>query len=152
MLIVNSISTPATLAIKNLTTPSGVGSVPEAYRLLNNYIQITSDAEDASINVTMRIYYTHDQLSAAGLDENSLKIYYWNSTNSNWEAADTHVNTSEHYAWTTISHLSTWALLGQPAQSIFGQSWFQMTIVAIVVIVVIIVAAALLLRKKKPAK
>jgi hypothetical protein len=152
LLIVNSISTPATLSVKNLTSPSDVGSLPGAYKVLNNYLQITSDAEDASVNITIRIYYTHDQLSAAGVDENSLKIYYWNSTTSNWQAADTHMNTSEHYAWATISHLSTWALLGQPAQSIFGESWFQMTIVAIVVIVVIIVAAALLLRKKKPAE
>ncbi|HEY4675359.1 MAG TPA: hypothetical protein VIH48_04815 [Candidatus Bathyarchaeia archaeon] len=152
MLILNSISTPATFCIKNVTTPTDVGNITGTYKLLGNYVQITSDVEGASINATIRVYYTPEQLSALGLDENSLKIFHWNVTTSNWEAVDTQVNTSDHYAWATINHLSTWALLGQSAQSIFGQSWFQMAIAAIVVIVVIIAAAALLLRKKKPAK
>ena len=151
MLIVNSVLRPVTLSVKNVTAPTNVGALSGAYKLLGNYIQVMPDAEDVTVNVTMRVYYTTEQLSASGLSESDLKIFYWNTTASEWVGVGTQVNTSEHYAWTTIDHFSTWALLGQPVSPIWGQPWFLITIAA-VVIIIIIIAAALFYRKKKPSQ
>lgn len=149
-LIINTISKPATISVKNVTAPTDVGALPGAYKLLGNYIQITSSVEDITVNVTIRTYYTTEQLSALGLDENSLKMFYWNGTANQWVAVEIQVNTSEHYAWATIDHFSTWVLLGQPVPPLWEQPWFLITIAVLVVVVVIIIAVLVLRRKKRP--
>jgi len=149
-LIINGISKSATLSVKNVTAPTGVGALPGAYKLLGNYIQITSSVEDITVNVTIRTYYTTEQLSALGLDENSLKMFYWNGTANQWVAVETQVNTSEHYARATINHFSAWVLLGQPVPPLWEQPWFLISIAVLVVVVVIIIAVLVLRRKKQP--
>lgn len=149
-LIVNSISGSTTISIKTTTAPEG-STVPGTYKLLGSYMQITTSQEDVTLNATLRIYYTTEQLSALGLDENSLKIHYWNSTSSQWTALDTQINTSEHYAWAMTDHLSTWVLLGQATSPIWQEMWFLAAIAAIV-IVVVIAAVLLITKRKKPSQ
>jgi len=149
-LILNSISESTTICVKTTTAPTG-STMPGTYKLLGDYMQIMTSQEGVALNATLRIYYTSEQLSALGLDENSLKIHYWNSTSSQWTALDTQINTSEHYAWAMIDHLSTWALLGQAASPIWQQMWF-LTAVAVIVIVVILAAVLLLTKRKQPSQ
>jgi LPXTG-motif cell wall-anchored protein len=115
--------------------------------MVGTYIQITADPEDVTVNGTMRIYYSSQQLATLGISEDNLKIYYWDATASSWATAETHVNTAEHCAWTVVNHLSTWALLAQPTQALWEQPWFIISIV--VVIIAILAGAALVLRRKR---
>ncbi|MDI6905168.1 MAG: hypothetical protein QMD13_06755 [Candidatus Bathyarchaeia archaeon] len=147
VLTLTNISKLATLCIKNITAPADVSPPPGTYKVLGNYIQITADPEDVTVNGTIRIYYTPEQLSELELDENSLKIFYWNETTNNWEAIDTQINTTEHYVWATISHLSIWSLMGQPLPALWEQPWFLISITVIVVIVIVVVVLGL--RRKK---
>lgn len=147
VLTLTNISKPATLYIKNITAPADFSLPPETYKVLGSYIQITAEPEDVTVNVTIRIYYTPEQLSELELDENSLKIFYWNEATNNWEAIDTQINTTEHYVWATVSHLSIWTLMGQPLPALWEQPWFLISITAIIIIV--IVAVLLSLRRKK---
>ena len=147
VLTLTDVSKPATLCIKNITAPADLSLPLGTYKALDNYVQITADPEDVTINATIRIYYTPEQLSELGLDENSLKIFYWNEAANNWEAIDTQINTTEHYVWATVSHLSIWALMGQPLPALWEQPWFLISIA--VIIVVVIIATLLGLRRKK---
>jgi hypothetical protein len=147
ILTLTNVSKPVTLCIKNITAPTEVDSPPGTYKVLGNYIQIIADAEDVTASGTMRIYYTPEQLSKLGLDENSLKIFYWDETANEWKAVDTQINTVEHYAWATVSHLSIWTLMAQSTQPLWEQPWFLASIVVIVGFAV--VAVVLGLRKKK---
>jgi len=149
-LTLTSISKSATISVKN-TTSAGTGSTPAAYKLLGSYIQVATDQTDLTVDLTMCIYYTHEQLNALGLSENDLKIFYWDTATSSWVAGETHLNTAEHYAWTVVNHLSTWAIMGQPAEAPWGQTWFIATVV-IVLAAIIIIAALVLRRRKQPPK
>ena len=147
LLTLTNISKPATLHIKNMTAPpTGVNPPPETYKLLGNYLQVTVNPPDTTVNATLRIYYTMEQLSELGLDENSLTIFYWDNESNNWVAADTHINTTEHYAWTTVTHLSIWALMGQPIP-LWLQPWFLVLIGIIIIVVVVLVAVGIKRRK-----
>ena len=43
----------------------------------------------APINIhILKIYYSESQLNALGVDENSLKIYYWNQEEGGWALLD----------------------------------------------------------------
>lgn len=148
-LTLTNISKPATISVRNTTSPPDVGPTPSTYKMLGNYVQITADSTDLAVNATICIYYTPEQLAASGLSESDLRIFYWDTGTSSWTAADTKINSAEHYAWTVVNHLSTWALLEQPGQVLWQQPWFIASIV--IVIAAVIIIAVFTLRRKKPA-
>jgi hypothetical protein len=148
-LTVTNISEPTTITITNTTSPPDQGSAQSSYKLVGSYVQISTDTNNVTVNATLHIYYSSEQLAASGLSESDLRIYYWNTTTNSWTALSTNINTTEHCAWTVVNHLSTWAILEQPSQSIWQQPWFILSI-AVVIAVVIVVTVAVL-RRKKPS-
>lgn len=147
ILSINHLSKSVIINIKNATLPDA--PLPKAYNFSGICVQILS-TEDVIINATLRIYYSPEQLSKLGLDELSLKIFYFNVTSNQWEEMKTTLNTSEYYVETTISHLSLWALFAEPIIPIWQEWWFQATIA--VIAIAVIVAAALFIVKKKAEK
>jgi hypothetical protein len=145
MLIISNISQSAIINIKKTIAPDG--ALPETYELLGTYIQISASENITTVNATIRIYYTLEQLSALGLDENSLKIFYFDATSNQWKELETQINTSDHYAQATIDHLSVWALFGQLSTPLWQEWWFLATVA--IIAIVVIVAAALFLKKKQ---
>lgn len=103
--------------IKNLTP-----SLPE----LGKYLDIVADNKTLQqmSSVTIRVYYTDDDITNSGLDEDSLKIHYFNETSSQWQILNSTVNTSGNYIEATLEHLSTFGIFGEkkpaPSQSQSG--------------------------------
>jgi C1A family cysteine protease len=76
---------------------------------LNKFIEIVASPElEGNLTwVIIKIYYSHDELN--GIDENSLRIYYYNSTSGNWTPFNPpygDVNTTENYIWANTTHFS----------------------------------------------
>ena len=82
---------------------------------LNKYLDIeANDSLKNSINsVKIKIYYTDEEINNANLDENTLKIYYFNEINNQWQVLNSTVNTTENYIEVTIDHLSTFGIFGE---------------------------------------
>lgn len=149
-IVVNQISKPATIAIRNVTSPSGVGSLPGSYKLLGCYVEILCNETDVSpLNITLYFYYNSEQLSQLGLDENSLTIHYWDSAQNKWVAVPTNINKEEHYVWANVNHLSIWALLGKPP-SLWEQPWLWALIIGAILATLIVATALYMMRRKKP--
>jgi hypothetical protein len=143
-------SCPVTIVIKNMTNPPiGGENPPSGFKFLGRYIEILCDPSDATFQATIRIYYTEEQLQAAGIEESSLKVFCWNSTSGQWEEYPSTVNTSENYVEVNVTHFSIWALMGQAPSPLWTQPWFIAAIVAVVAIVVIIVVFLLFKKRKK---
>jgi len=146
-LIITDISDPIRIVVQNVTEPEGVDPPPGTWKVLGNYVQINVSNTDITVNATIRIYYTPEQLEASGLDESTLKIHYWNTTLGEWVAVESHVNTEEHFVWANIDHFSLWALMGQPPALV----WTQFLIIAgIAVAIIAIVAVIIIMRKRRP--
>jgi hypothetical protein len=150
LLSITEISKPVTIIVKNVTAPpEDVEPPPGTFKVLGNYVEIIASETDITVNATIRIYYTLEQLEAAGLDEDTLKIHYWDATLGEWVAVESHVNTTEHYVWAIIDHFSLWALMGQPTSPpIWTQLWFWAIIGSVIVIA--IVATVYVVRRRKP--
>jgi len=151
---ISQISHPVTIIIKNITEPVGVQPPPGTWKVLGNYVQITVNNTDITVNATIRIYYTLEQLEASGLDENTLQIHFWNTTSEEWEPIESHVNTEEHHVWAVIDHFSLFAIMGQPSEAaapLPTQLWF-LAIVSVVIIAVIIVSTIYIRRRKTAIK
>jgi len=78
------------------------------------YIEIEESAEIGENLewVMIKIYYSDDEMSE--IEEQSLKIYYWNETQEQWEEMDnTGVNTNDNYVWANSTHFSFFGLFGE---------------------------------------
>lgn len=94
---------------------SNPGDMP-AKRTLSKYIQVDSSIVDPEITwseVELRVEYTDAEVSAAGIDESSLKMYTWDGTN--WTVvSNSGVNTTDNYVWAKLSSFSPYSPLGDP--------------------------------------
>ena len=81
---------------------------------LDKYIQVDSSIVGPEITwsgVELRVYYTDAQLSAAGIDESTLKMHRWDG--ANWtEVVDSGVNTDDNYVWAGLTSFSAYSPMG----------------------------------------
>jgi len=144
-LTITDISDPVTIIVRNMTAPAEAPP-PSTWKVLGNCVQITVNNTDVTVNATIRIYYTLDQLKTAGVDESTLKIHYWNATSNQWVAVESHVNTAEHYVWAIINHFSIWAIMGQPAPT--TPLWLIFAGIGVLAVAVIAIGVFTLRRRK----
>lgn len=151
-ILIKQASYPMSVIIKNVTSPPPGGETPPSgYKFLGGYVEIICDQGDITVLATIRFYYTDDQLKEAGIDESSLKVYYWNTTSSQWEEYPSTVNAVENYVEINVTHFSIWALMGQPLTPLWTQPWFIATIAAIIVVIVAVVAVFVIKCRKSKA-
>ena len=86
---------------------------------VNRYVEIESAAAAIS-SVKIIIYYNDSEI--ATIDENTLKIYYYNESSKVWDALESTVNASGNYVSAVVPHLSWYGLFGQEASSDAGSS------------------------------
>jgi hypothetical protein len=61
----------------------------------------------------IKVYYTDAEVS--GLDESTLRLYYYNETSGSWQVYDSPnggVNTTGNYVWANTTHFSDWGIFG----------------------------------------
>ncbi len=114
------------LEIEAGAAPAGVEVVEYSYNVknetpsatsVNRYIDLQSDEPTIS-SVKIILYYNDSEIAA--LDENTLKIYYYNETSKVWDALSSVVNTTENYVDATVPHLSLYGLFGEQPSSASG--------------------------------
>lgn len=82
---------------------------------LGKYIEIEYDEEmkDNLGWIMIKMYYTDEDVSNAGIDESTLRMYYYNESTSTWEVMpDSGVDTTTNYVWGNTTHLSFFGLFG----------------------------------------
>ena len=81
------------------------------------FIQVDTNLLAPDINwagMQLRLYYSDEEISAAGLDESSLEMYRWDGTALEWTAvAETGVNTEDNYVWANLTSFSVYTALGE---------------------------------------
>jgi CSLREA domain-containing protein len=66
---------------------------------------------------TITIYY--DDADVAGVDEASLKLYFWNANAGQWVEIPTSVDTVANTLTANVAHLTTFAVLGKAQQWVY---------------------------------
>ncbi|RXE56812.1 hypothetical protein ABH15_01240 [Methanoculleus taiwanensis] len=108
--------TDETIAFTAFEEPPDNQAVPSTLASVGRYAEITSTISNNQIqSVTIRIFYTDADIAAAGIDEASIRVYWWNPTAQVWEQLPGGVDTAQNVAWGTTSHFSTFALLSVKA-------------------------------------
>lgn len=114
VLLAKSITVNVTIAefLQETKTDVGVSQ-------LNKYIDITVDdtlkslITQYNIQIPIKIYYTDDELTAAEIDEASLKLYSVdNATGALTETAGSGVDKTQNYVYGNATHLSSFGSAG----------------------------------------
>jgi hypothetical protein len=109
----NSTGSGKIVVVKYTSNPQASLTIPA----LGKFFGI--DADQAVLNgmgeTEIRISYTDAEVSSAGIDESTLRLYYYNEVTSSWEAYNAPkggVNTTANYVWAKTTHFSTWGIFG----------------------------------------
>ena len=78
-------------------------------------IEVSHDIAEALSWVMIRVYYTDEELSNAGIYEENLRLYQYNETSSEWEVLNSTVNAAGNYIEANATHLSFFGLFGKAA-------------------------------------
>jgi hypothetical protein len=101
--------------IQHSDNPSGiVGHPSSAEKVVGAFIEIVAPPElrDNLEQIYIQVEYDPVQLPAE-TDESSLKLYLWDISSGTWQAVPgSGVNTTEHYIYGTITHLSIFGGFG----------------------------------------
>jgi parallel beta-helix repeat protein len=82
------------------------GDAPTCFTSLDKYMEVYVPDTDDVTELEIRLYYANDELTAAGIDEESLRLFSWNGTA--WlQCSDHGVNTDSNngysgYIWAEI--------------------------------------------------
>lgn len=99
--------------ILTVSTLQAGPSPPPNRILVEGYLDIRCSVPEG-LAFILRIYYTEDKLRRLGVREDSLKIYVWEDANGGWVALDSAVNRDMNYVEAVVTHLSYFALMGEP--------------------------------------
>jgi parallel beta-helix repeat protein len=95
---------------------SGNPGEPLPDKALGKYIDIyASDPDAIKWPVYVEISYTEDEVAAAGIDESTLGLYYWDgSANEFQRCSDTGVDTDSNIIWANVAADEAGGLAGTP--------------------------------------
>jgi uncharacterized membrane protein len=107
-----SVITPAKLDV----TPDTLGSLPEgASDMLGRITNVESSAPVDGVEWDLGFPFDSDNLTAAGFDEENLKVAYLNPDTGTWTEVTTTVDTTNKVAYASPDHFSSWTLIATPA-------------------------------------
>jgi hypothetical protein len=111
-LFINLNGTTGSVTVAEFTSqPTGTSSF--SLQALGKWFQIETDVTGFG-GTMIKVPYTDAQVAAAGIDENSLRLYYYNG--STWvEQTPGGVDTTNNYVWAITDHFSTWGVFGSVA-------------------------------------
>jgi len=108
------VSGSAEVYVSTYESNPGSGFTGDVGRYIDVYVPDMSDLTELEI----RLYYTDAEIEALGLDESSLRMYWWNG--AIWVVcSDTGVNTDENYIWARI-RADTIPSLSDLSGTVFG--------------------------------
>jgi len=120
------------------------------------FMEITLDELDW---MEIKIPYNEYDLPL-GIDESTIRLYFWNSTTSKWEVvANSKVNVYENFIWANVTHLTLFAPLGdetpveEEEDDAKDDKYSGIVVFAVVIFVIMVIMnilfSILLLKKRK---
>ncbi len=106
-----SVITPAKVDI----APDTFADLPEgASDMLGRVTNVDSDSPVDSVEWNIGFPFDTDNLTAAGLEEEDLKVVYLNPDTGTWTEVTTIIDTTNKIAYASPDHFSSWSLIATP--------------------------------------
>lgn len=96
-------------------------TMPSEVTPIDKYLEIESDLNNIS-SAKIIIYYTNEEINVGNIDEETLKVNYYNETSGEWQELDSIVNTTGNYVYAIVSHFSLYGVFGEERSSTSSSS------------------------------
>lgn len=100
-----------TLVFTLFTAPPDDQSIPPGNKDIGRFAEITSTITNDNIQ-TVRVTLHYTGADVAGIDEASIRVYWWSANNSTWVQLPGGVDAAANFAWGETDHFSTFGLFG----------------------------------------
>ncbi len=79
------------------------------------HIEVSNDTRDSLTWAIIKVFYDQAELDAAGIDETTLRMYYYNATADEWQDSidQQGVNFTNNFVWGNVTHFSVYGLFGE---------------------------------------
>ncbi len=77
---------------------------------LSKFFEITSSIQ--ANNSIIKVSYSQIEVDALGIDENTLRLYFFNTTNDSWQSIESSVDITNNVITGTTNHFSLWGIFG----------------------------------------
>ncbi len=119
----SAVITVNTVAKTAESVAAAIAAVPTGTFVVGNNVYTMAAVSEGTIAVTsfrqtVTLTFTYTDAQIAGLSESSLKVYYWDATNSKWTVLSTTVNTLTNTITCTTNHFTYFAIIGQKAAAV----------------------------------
>ncbi|MCS7124290.1 MAG: cobalamin-binding protein [Candidatus Bathyarchaeota archaeon] len=114
---------------------------PTGLTLVGKYLKIECSTPEGLV-FALKIRYSESELANLRVDEDTLKIYYWDKKTGKWLPLISLVNSDANYVEAFVPHLSSFALMGESLPSVW-QSPVELWLVLVTVIVITLVTISL---------
>ena len=86
---------------------------------MGKYVDIVTDsfANSNFSSITFTVYYNETEIQQAGLNEDTLKIHYYNETSGQWVELNSVLNKTGKYLSVNLTHFSTYGVFGDVVQT-----------------------------------
>jgi len=91
-------------------TENPAGGAPFLSGFLGRFVNVEVNDTSVLESLTLTFMYYDEEVDAAGLDESSLAIYYWDG--ASWVKLNSTVDTESNTITVTVSHLTYFAIIG----------------------------------------
>jgi hypothetical protein len=121
--------------------------IPKNLKLVGNYLKIECSMPEGLIFV-LKIYYHKNELKTLGIDENSLKIYYWNEEKHEWLPLESVINKDKGYVKAVVDHLTYFALIGESQPDVW-QTPIPLWITLVITLILLLTCVAVYITSRK---
>jgi len=98
--------------------PKGNGTTASLLTLKGVDINVDNYTKGNLTWAHIQIFYNETEISNTGIDESTLKIYYYNETSANWQLEPIQgVNVNSNYIWANVTHFSLFSVFGSAPSS-----------------------------------
>ncbi|MFC1768384.1 right-handed parallel beta-helix repeat-containing protein, partial [Nanoarchaeota archaeon] len=105
----------STVTITN-ASPTSSGTTASLTSLKGIDISVDQNTNGSLNWALIKIFYNDSELAAAGIDESTLKMYFYNETSGDWQLEPNQgVNSTANYIWANVTHFSTFGVFGGTA-------------------------------------
>ncbi len=77
------------------------------------YIEASDSIIEGMNETTIEVSYSQNKVDALGIDENELKLYFYNETLEEWKPIHSWVDATKNIVYGTTDHFSLWGVFGE---------------------------------------
>jgi len=126
-------------------------SPPSNLKLVGSYVKIECSTPEG-LAFVLKIHYSESELASLGIEEDTLKIYYWSQEDGKWLPLISSVNKDANYVEAFVPHLSSFALMGESPPPIWRLPVELWLVVATVTAIALIIMSLTYLVCKRQLK